>query len=203
MSGAGASSVTYNRVLRKAIHILAGAGALTLKFIPYPAMVGAAVAAVALSFIPGKWIPFYQKFAKPEDVRAGGLIGVRYYFIAVALVIAIWGRANPEIPTAAWLILAVADGLSGIVGRKNALPIPYNRSKTSVGSIAFLASAFGCVMFTYAWFGVPIADAQVFSALVIALATAFVESLPPVVDDNLMVGVASGILLYLSNVLIK
>lgn len=203
MPDTGTTSAAYDRILRKSVHMAAGAGALALKFAPYPIALGALLIAVAMSFAPAKWIPFFRKFAKPEDVRAGGLIGVRYYFIAVALVVAIWGRTNPEVPTVAWLILAVADGLSGIVGRKDALPVPYNRGKTSIGSLAFFVSAFGCVIFTYFWFGVAISDAQIFSALVIALATAFLESLPALVDDNLLVGVASGILAYFSGLLIK
>lgn len=86
------------------------------------------------------------------------------------------------------ITLAIGDAFSGLVGYyfgKNKLP--YNPKKTLEGSLAFFLSSFLILsVFTYP-----------FEALLVALVSAIVESLPLRLDDNFTIPLISSFIAYL------
>lgn len=93
-----------------------------------------------------------------------------------------------NIAYASILILAVGDTAAGFVGRRmGRWKNPINPKKTIEGSLAFFAtSVFAAMLF------VP---TQI--AIVVAFATAVVESLPMKINDNLAVPLSAGVVMYL------
>ncbi len=78
---------------------------------------------------------------------------------------------------ACMIILALGDSVSTIIGRRGKIKIPYNRSKTVEGSLAFFIASLSAYLFI----GPP--------AVLLAALAALVESLPGL-EDNLTIPVA-------------
>ena len=116
--------------------------------------------------------------------------GIAIYPVAVLLLILLFHR-RMEIAGAAWGIMAAGDSAAGLVGRRfGRHPIPWNRSKTAEGSIAFVLAA---SMFSWAvlvFMGQGAVEAAFFAGSA-SLFAAFMESLPWRLDDNLTVPLLS------------
>ena len=126
--------------------------------------------------------------------------GIVFYPLSVLILIALF-PGRPDIPAAAWGILAAGDGTATLVGRAvGGARWPWNPTKTVAGTVGFVvagtaagtALALWCrphdtVPMFFAWLAVP-------SAAVVA---AFVETIPVKLDDNISVAASSGALLWL------
>jgi len=100
------------------------------------------------------------------------------FWYAIGALIALSFISVPEKAVSAIMMLAIADGLSTIVGSYGKHPLPYNRKKSIEGTLAFFASG----LLSYFLIG-PL-------AVPLALFAAAVESLDLPLDDNLTIPVA-------------
>jgi uncharacterized protein (TIGR00297 family) len=172
-----------NENLRKAVHIAFGFGAIALRWVPW--RIAAVICAVA---IVGNWLLLHRVFGKRVARHERGFdAGILLYPLAVGLLV-ITFNWHLEIAAVAWAILAFGDGFATIIGR--AMPIatlPWNRAKSWGGFLAFIvlggAAAVGIAVF----FGGP----PIWITLVAVVVSAFVESMPTGIDDNITVPLAA------------
>jgi len=181
-----------NETLRKSIHIAAGLGAFALKWIPWRT-----AALVAAAFIVINWLLLHRVVGRSVARHERGWdTGIVLYPAAVCALIVVFNW-HIEIAAVAWALLAFGDGFATLIGRAVPLaPLPWNRQKSWGGAMAFLifggAAAFGIAM---------IFDGQPrMEALLLAIvASAFAESLPLGLNDNVTVPlVAAGVLATVS-----
>lgn len=174
-----------NETLRKSIHIAVGVGAFALKWIPWRY---AALAAAA--FVVINWLLLHRIVGRGVARHERGWdAGIVLYPAAVCALIVLFNW-HIEIAAVAWALLAFGDGFATLIGR--ALPLaalPWNRQKSWGGFLAFLlfggAAAFG----TAALFdGHPRMEALLLAIVV----SAFAESLPLGLNDNIIVPLAAG-----------
>ena len=175
--------------LRQLEHVLPLSFAFLLPYVDYRLILGLSL----LSF-------FYAAFVSPRWIRvttrdsereAGFSPGKLYYAFGITMLLLLF-RESLHVAAAVWAVLAVGDAVSNLVGRRWPwFPLPYNREKSLGGSIGFfLAAAVGS--WTLLVWNLPQSDGGssllpaaccLFGALVCALA----ESLPNLVDDNLII----------------
>jgi uncharacterized protein (TIGR00297 family) len=106
---------------------------------------------------------------------------------------------------AGWGILAVGDGMAGLVGQAAGGPrLPWNASKGWAGVVAFVLFGTAAAALLAAWtLRLPLAAAAahwprtIGVALALALVCALVESLPTTLDDNVTVPLATALALPL------
>jgi uncharacterized protein (TIGR00297 family) len=188
-----------NETLRKLLHIAFGALALTLKVLNWRI-----AALIALAAAVGNWLLLHRLVGKRVARHERGWdVGIVLYPIAVLGLIVVFNR-HLEIAAIAWVILAVGDGMANLVGRSSgglqpAVPgsasrsgaLPWNREKSWMGLLAFIAFGFPAAWGTAYSFGAV----NLLAIGVAVLAAALVESLPLRVNDNLSVPlVAAGTL---------
>jgi len=150
---------------------------------------------------------FYAAFISPRWIRvttrnservAGFSAGKLWYAFGIMMLLLLF-RERLHIAAAVWAVLAVGDSVSNLVGRRWPwMPLPYNREKSLGGSIGFVLAAAAGSWTLLVW-NLPRSDGGstltlaaccLFGSLVCALA----ESLPNLVDDNLViVSVGAGI----------
>ena len=142
-----AAGVRRSHYLRKSAHILFGLPALRSKFIPPPWQVYCAgfLALIAWQLRPHG--PFIAAMSRPAELRDGVMWGVRYYF-GTLFIVSLFFPFSPEILVATWLVLALADGLSAIVGGPLSPPVPRNLGKRLYGMIACFFGASARLIFT-------------------------------------------------------
>lgn len=127
--------------------------------------------------------------------REGGkrelLHGPLYYAITITVATLFFWRDSP-VGICAITTLCAGDGFADILGRKyGTCKLPYNSSKSFVGTLGFfvfasLASTGYVAIFSA--FGFFTATAKMYFATVgVVLASAFAESLPLPIDDNITV----------------
>jgi phytol kinase len=189
----------YRRRLRKLIHILAGLPSFLLAYVSYPIALACALAAVTAAFMLRPEHPWLRLLAKPEDIQQHRISGVRHYFIAVLILIAVFGLHYPLIAAAGWLALAWGDGAAGLVGRKDAMKLPWSSRKTVIGFASCWAGiwlAVVAILFAVgaqgSWTSL---SGQAFIGLT-ALLVSLLESLRLPFDDNYTVGIGAAVLLY-------
>ncbi|GAB2215130.1 hypothetical protein Drorol1_Dr00019507 [Drosera rotundifolia] len=125
------------------------------------------------------------------------LKGPLYYASTITIACMVFWRTSP-IGMAAISNLCAGDGFADIIGRRfGHQKLPFNRSKSIVGSIAMATAGFLAsvgYMFYFSWFGyVQASWDMVFGFLIVSLAATVVESLPisTDLDDNLTVPLTS------------
>jgi len=176
-----------NEALRKSIHIVTGFLAITLKWLPW--RIAAAIAAIAAI---GNWLVLHRIVGKGVARHQRGYDpGIVLYPLAVCALILTFNW-HIELAAVGWVILAFGDGFATLIGRAVPIaPLPWNRAKSWGGTLAFVGFAalggFGVSML----FGAP--SWAVIAAAV--LISAFVESMPLGLDDNLTVPAAAAVTL--------
>ena len=100
------------------------------------------------------------------------------FWYAIGALIALSFIPSPEGAVSAIMMLAVADGVSTLVGSYGCHPLPYNKKKSIEGTLAFFMSG----LLTYFLIGA--------AAIPLALLAAAVESMDLPLDDNLTIPVA-------------
>lgn len=116
--------------------------------------------------------------------RAGSTQGYGAFWYGMGILFAFVFISNISFLAATIVALGIGDGIATLVGTHGRIRNPINPNKTIEGTLAFFAST---AIFSYFLLG-PF-------ALLFAAVTAFVESLPPKLDDNFTIPLAS-VLLY-------
>jgi len=174
-----------NEPLRKSIHIAVGLGAILLKFVQWRY-----VALIAAAFVVINWLLLHRLVGRGVARHERGWdAGIVLYPASVCALIVVFNW-HIEIAAVAWALMAFGDGFATLIGR--AMPIaslPWNRQKSWGGVLAFLifggAAAFGISML---FDGHPRLEAL----LLVLVASAFAESLPLGLNDNVVVPLVAG-----------
>jgi uncharacterized protein (TIGR00297 family) len=178
-----------NETLRKFLHIAIGFGAISLRYLNWRI-----VAVVCLVAALGNWLLLHRLVGKRVARHERGWdAGIVLYPIAVfALVVTFnW---HIELAAIGWVILAFGDGFATLAGRSMRIaPLPWNRTKSWGGFLAFVIAAAAAGFAIAMLFGN--AEQLRVAILVAALAAAIGESLPLGVDDNLTVPLAAAMAL--------
>lgn len=194
--------------LRNLVHMAAGGLCLTLAWLPpaHAVLVAAGFVAFNLWVMPRL---ASGRLRRPGESWGPSDRGLVLYPLAV-LVLLILLPARPTVVAGAWAMLAFGDGAASILGRHLGGPtLPWNRSKSLAGALAFLlcgGAAVGALLHLSALAVVPFRDAALLDACrslshalavgsIAAALAAVLESLPGGVDDNLTVPWASAALL--------
>jgi uncharacterized protein (TIGR00297 family) len=188
-------------LLRKLVHVGVGALALLLRFLSWPQ--AAAMAAAALVF---NWqlLPRLGGRAlwREHELRRGYPAGILLYPLSVLGLVLVF-RDDLAKAAACWGVLAVGDGMAGLVGRALRGPrLPWNPDKSIAGSLAFvLLGAPAAALLMAFTLGLPLAawaSPRILGlCLPLALACALVESMRTTLDDNLTVPLAGAATLLL------
>jgi len=196
----------YGEVLRKSIHILMGAFALLLPYLPWWGIAALAAGAVISN---ATWIPHLGGgvLMRGGERESPFKSGVWLYSLAVLLLVLIFPR-HLEVVAGAWGILALGDGFATLAGLNlGGARLPWNRAKSWSGFSAFLVAGTAGGAFMWAWTtrGLTGSSPPFAGTLLItgcaALVCALVESLSLKLNDNLSVPfVAAGILYSLQRV---
>lgn len=201
MSGLEAPSVKRREALRKSVHVFAGLLALTLRYLDgWQAL---AVCAAAFMF---NWqvLPRItgRALEREADRKRGFAAGIIVYPASVAALVLIF-RDRLEIAAAAWALMAFGDGAATLAGTFIGGPkLPWNRSKSWSGFIAFIAAGTASAVMLHRWVaaGHPASPAPELSLWTImaaaAILGAFVESIPTGIDDNVTVPLLTGAFIY-------
>ncbi|HKE01290.1 MAG TPA: hypothetical protein VKE69_09795 [Planctomycetota bacterium] len=119
---------------RRLTHAGVGLGALLLRWISWPAALGCCVAGIVLNHAilprttPGLFRPGESRFT-----------GIRAYPIAVLLLVILFPMRTAA---GAWAILAFGDAAAALFGRAwGKAKLPWNRDKSWIGMLAFVAAA--------------------------------------------------------------
>lgn len=197
---------------RQLIHLFVGGFAIPVPFLGPKAAVGLALVAVFAN-----WVIAPLTGGDKALMREGEkfLNGIRFYPVAVLIALI----ALPlHLALAAWVILAVGDAFSNLVGRKwGSVKLPWHRQKSWAGTGGFFVTAFpaACAMLAYCQHFAPNQSlltvhvesglAAPFSLPVViavsaagALIAAIAESLPISLDDNLSVTFGGGLAMALT-----
>lgn len=197
MSETVETGVRYRHYLRKGVHVLLGLFALGLRFIEPPIQVWLLGASALIAWILRPHWKFVIQMARPVELRDGVMWGVRYYFGTLFIIALLFPR-SPEILGAAWLVLALGDGLSATVGGPKSISVPWNRKKRLYGTLACFVGSVGGLLLALYWFGGFFTPIAMLQAAFIGLAAAFVESLDTPLDDNLLIGLLVSVLCWMA-----
>lgn len=184
---------------RKLVHMGVGGFAFLLRFLTWPQAAAAAIAAFLFNWLVlpriggrGMW--------REREQAAGVSFGILAYPLAVLALILVF-HDRLEIAAALWGIIAFGDGMATLVGMAAGGPrLPWNPGKGWAGSVAFVV--FGTIGATALWAWTLALPPQVWPwialrCLLVALACAWVESLPSTLDDNVTVPLVGAALMPL------
>ncbi|MEO7296008.1 MAG: DUF92 domain-containing protein [Candidatus Limnocylindria bacterium] len=177
---------------RKLVHVSFGAGALLLRWLPSFEATMLASFAVCFNIWGLHRLGGASLFRPDERGRRRVKSGIVLYPAAVVGLLLLLPE-RLDIVAAAWGVLAVGDGMAGLVGRRVPIcPIPWNPDKSVGGTLAFIvfgsAAATGLLMWcsgrlmppAYAWF-------PLVAGILAAVAAAAVETVPISLDDNVSI----------------
>ncbi len=120
-----------------------------------------------------------RPFASPREAR--GVASSTWFMVGVLLAVAVFPR---EIAVPAILVLALADPLASALGRR------FGKRRLGSGTVLGTVVFFGVAFFVLTPFaGLP-------AALIAALGAALLEPLPWRLDDNLVVPLVTGVILW-------
>lgn len=136
---------------------------------------------------------------REDEQKKGYSIGIILYPLTVLILVAFFPL---HIAAGAWAILAFGDSISNIVGRRfGRLKLPWNDQKSLVGLIAFILSSIPSSLFFILWTYRGYLQLCMPDLLVATIASSIIsgiiETAPLKIDDNPMVGLTAGGILYL------
>jgi len=185
---------------RKAVHMGSGMLAVLLHWLPGWGAWGLGAAALLLNvFI----LPSLTGHAleRAHDRREGVAWGIVFYPLSV-LILTLVFAGRLEIAAAGWALMAFGDGSATLLGKSLPRPrLPWNRDKSLAGTVALFFCGGGTAWLLYLFVAAGHGrhpDPLLVLAAVAATAAmaAILESLPTGVDDNLLVPLAGGLVLY-------
>ena len=178
--------------LRQLEHVLPLAFAFLLPYVDYGLILLLSLFSFFYAaFISPRWIRVTTRASERE---AGFSPGKLYYAFGIMMLLLLF-REHLHVAAAVWAVLAVGDSVSNLAGRRWPwAPLPYNREKSLGGSIGFFMGA-AVGSWTLLVWNLPQSDGS--SSLKLAacclcgsLVCTLAESLPNLVDDNLVIVVA-------------
>jgi uncharacterized protein (TIGR00297 family) len=190
-------SLTAGEVGRKLTHIAVGGFAFLLRDLTWPQAALMAVTAFVFN-----WQVFPRiggrRVWRPADHETGYPVGILLYPLSVLALVLLF-RHELWKAAAVWGVLALGDGMASLVGQAVGGPrLPWNPRKGWAGTLAMvLFGALGCAILV-AWTRGQAVDARlVVTSLLLALACAWVESVPTTLDDNFTVPLVGAITIEL------
>src|SRR5438034_9385841 len=143
-----AMSGGFSETARKIVHIAMGGFALLLAYLTWwQALILAVTALLHNLYL----LPLYARrtLFRGEAGERGRDIGILLYPASIVILIVAF-HTHLEIVAAAWALMAFGDGFATLVGKGVGGPrLPWNRSKTWSGYVAFLALGFPAAWFLY------------------------------------------------------
>ncbi len=192
MSGASEPHQTDER-LRKLLHIGFGLGAVSLRWLPWPAAAGIAALAVL-----GNWLVLHRIFGRAVARHERGFDEGIVLYPAVVLALILVFRHQLGIAAVSWCILGFGDGFATLAGTyfRRSPRLPWNRNKSWAGLAAFLVAATPASFVVWYLVGdSPTLLPPLFIILATVIVAAVAESLPLRIDDNLTVPIAAAVVL--------
>ncbi len=196
-------SLGRGELARRIVHVACVGFALLLRVLSWPE---AALVALAAFVFNWQVLPrlFGRGMWRAADVERGYPVGILAYPLAV-LGLVLFFRERLWMAAAGWGILAVGDGMAGLVGQLAGGPrLPWNPRKGWAGVLAFVVFGTAAAAFLSAWTaGLSLDPAAAHwprtlgIAFFLACACALVESLPTTLDDNVTVPLATAFVLPL------
>ncbi len=172
--------------------------AFLLPYINRPILLGIGVVGIAYAcWLSRRLVP---TTIRPEEQDR--IPRAKLYYAVSALCLLLVFMDRPYIGAAGFAVLAVGDAMSNLVGRKlRGRRMPYNPSKTVLGSLSFWVGGALAAWVLMLWNGAPDPPHSTTVLLLFAIAgaliCALVESLPPIVDDNLLITWVAGVSFFL------
>ncbi|MCA9413151.1 MAG: DUF92 domain-containing protein [Candidatus Omnitrophica bacterium] len=182
-------------VKRQGIHMLAGFLLISLRFLPYWAILCLTLFGILFNL-------FFLPLIFPSIMRgtSGDRRGVVFYPVAVAFLVILFPH-HPGIVAGGWALLAFGDGMATMIGKLGKpVPLRWNPQKTVQGATAcFIAGAAACVAAIF--FVEPELTSQdpnkwIVAAITAAAVATWVESLPLPINDNLTVPLSGALVLW-------
>jgi uncharacterized protein (TIGR00297 family) len=182
---------------RKIVHISMLIFAFLLPYLTWRQAVGCALLALLFNLVI---LPRLQVDLRKSPAHAPGdgvWTGIVIYPLSVLALIILY-RGALHVVAAAWAIMALGDGMAGVVGRGLGGPaLPWNRDKTWSGFLGFLVAGTAGAYVLTRWVAPAIApDAALSVGAAAALVGALVESAPIRLDDNATVPLVAGVFMY-------
>ncbi len=170
---------------RKIVHVSMLLFAFLLPYLNWKQAAGCALLALLFNIVilPGMGADLRKNVA--GETSANIWTGIVLYPLSILVLILIY-RDNLDVVAVAWAMLALGDGLAGVVGR--AIPSPaltWNRAKTWAGFLGFVIFGTLGAYVLMRWCAPGVAPGIAFRiSAATALVGAIVESLPIRLDDN-------------------
>jgi len=172
--------------------------AFLLPYINRPILLG--IGAVGIAY--ACWL---SRLLAPTTIRPeeqDRIPRAKLYYALSALCLLLIFMDRPYIGAAGFAVLAVGDAMSNLVGRKmGGRRMPYNSGKTVFGSLSFWMGGSLAAWALMIWNEAPnpphSTTVLLLFAVIGSLVCALVESLPPIVDDNLLITWVAGVIFFL------
>ena len=211
-------STLRGELLRKSVHVGMGGFALSLRWLTPLQAAGLAVTALLFNLFVLHRLT-RRALLRDDERESGYSVGIVIYPAVVLVLIAVF-RNRMELAAACWGLLAVGDGMATVFGvLAGGAKLPWNPQKSWAGFFSFVFWGTAAAAFLLRWTqqaatdGTPAMDSVGLSFLiaggeverfvfllggcfVTALAAAFAESLATGIDDNILVPLVGGGVLY-------
>lgn len=173
-------------IRRKAVHVGMAGFAFALPSLGVTLSALAAALALLFNLLV---LPRLAGTSLSRDADLGHRVppGIAHYPATVLALILLFAP-RLELAAAGWGYLAFGDGLASVVGRALGGPrLPWSRAKTVSGSAAFVLFGTSGGALLYGWcLGRLPTGTDLAALLAGALSAALLESLPPLIDDNVL-----------------
>lgn len=178
---------------RKAIHAGTGLFALALRWLDWKAAAALALAALLFNLLvmPRIGRGIYRDAGRRHD---SGIVS--YAAMVLALILILRGHYL-TVAAAVWAMMAFGDPAAAIAGRIVGGPaLPWNRDKRWIGLAANWAAGATAAILVFRFVSArPLDPLAVVLLLVGAAVYAFLESVPAGIDDNLVAGLPTALVL--------
>lgn len=140
-----------------------------------------------------------RKVFRGEAAQRGHDPGIVIYPASVLALVLLFPHTL-HIAAAAWTFMAFGDGLATVFGVAFGSltgPLPWNRSKSWAGWLGFLIGGIPMAIAAFGFVGkMPLVIPLMVMIAIVGLILAVIESLPLGIDDNLVIPLAAGGLLF-------
>ena len=182
---------------RKIVHMSMLSFAFLLPYLTWTQAAGCALLALLFNLVVLPRLDVDLRKSTATAPPAGVWTGIVIYPISVLVLILLYRHAM-YVVGATWAILALGDGLAGVVGSAWRGPtLPWDREKTWSGFLAFLVAGTAGAYVLTRWTAPTLApDFALGVCAATALVGALVESAPIRLDDNATVPLVAGAFMF-------
>lgn len=204
---------------RKMVHLFAGLVVLIVPFFNWPyfaVIIAGSLTAVTYFSQRDSNVKalkdLYDSISEEQEEGAGRLTGPFNYCLSITALITFFAIVDPTkfyFPISGILIMIIADTLASMVGKrigKVKISLPWtNTTRSLEGSLVFFGAALLLCLFSYSLFGVidpanqtplSIEEVIIFSVITSLIGTV-IEQLSPSTYDDLIVPIATTIIIWL------